>query len=343
MTNRNGSGHRLIHTAARGIGWLAVVAFGLATLVGSGGGALGFPPCTADWCNTPAPPPEPTLTVRPGRATAQVGGSVRFVLQWADFGSSPTIQWSRSTDGGRTFTALPGATSATLEIGPVNLTDDGRVFQAVASAGAVSRTATVKLAVSSMPGVAYSDGSFQPADWSHWPIAGPNPLTPAHQAAQWASGGNPGAFRQMVFTIPPGAGSGYVGYLRAGAEYDPRQQGPVKVIDYRDDCAMQPPSETAAVESQMLLVQDGRSYVPAERSPGICAQADWATVTLTNGLSAQDFRLFSGPACPSGSACPDFSVLGGPMRFGYLRLALTNPGQTIAHGIDNWSVTVWRP
>ena len=30
------------------------------------------------------------------------------------------------------------------------------------------------------------------------------------------------------------------------------------------------------------------------------------------------------------------------MRFGYWRISFGSPGTTIAHGIDNWKVTVWK-
>jgi hypothetical protein len=30
------------------------------------------------------------------------------------------------------------------------------------------------------------------------------------------------------------------------------------------------------------------------------------------------------------------------MRFGYWRISYGMPGDTVAHGIDNWKVTVWR-
>ena len=30
------------------------------------------------------------------------------------------------------------------------------------------------------------------------------------------------------------------------------------------------------------------------------------------------------------------------MRFGYWRIVFAAPGQSAAHGIDNWKVTVWK-
>jgi hypothetical protein len=55
-------------------------------------------------------------------------------------------------------------------------------------------------------------------------------------------------------------------------------------------------------------------------------------------LPPADFRLFDGPACATGEACPDFSASAAPMRFGYWRIVFAAPGQSAAHGIDNWKV-----
>ena len=43
-----------------------------------------------------------------------------------------------------------------------------------------------------------------------------------------------------------------------------------------------------------------------------------------------------------GETCPDFSASAAPMRFGYWRISFGGPGGSIAHGIDNWKVTVWK-
>ena len=70
--------------------------------------------------------------------------------------------------------------------------------------------------------------------------------------------------------------------------------------------------------------------------------ADVKRLKDMRSLAPADFRLFDGPACATGEACPDFSASGAPMRFGYWRASLGNPGGSIAHGIDNWKVTLWK-
>ena len=37
-----------------------------------------------------------------------------------------------------------------------------------------------------------------------------------------------------------------------------------------------------------------------------------------------------------------FSATALPLRFGFARQSFALPGQTVPHGIDNWTVTVWR-
>jgi hypothetical protein len=62
----------------------------------------------------------------------------------------------------------------------------------------------------------------------------------------------------------------------------------------------------------------------------------------TASLRATDFTLSDGPACHAGEACPDFSSQGTPMRFGFWRTSTGQVGASVAHGIDNWKVTVWK-
>jgi hypothetical protein len=66
---------------------------------------------------------------------------------------APTVQWEASSDGGKAYTLIPGATAATLTVtaGPA---DSGRYFRAVFTQGrTVRRTAPVVLTVGSPPTV----------------------------------------------------------------------------------------------------------------------------------------------------------------------------------------------
>lgn len=75
----------------------------------------------------------PTLTVTssPSNATVSSGQSASFSAS-ATGSPAPTVQWQVSTDGGATFTDLPGATSTTLTF-PVSMAQTGNLYRAVFS------------------------------------------------------------------------------------------------------------------------------------------------------------------------------------------------------------------
>ena len=92
----------------------------------------------------------------------------------------------------------------------------------------------------------------------------------------------------------------------------------------------------------MLLEQTGRKYIANIRDNPSVIPTVWSNVGSRSSLRPADFNLIDGPACQAGESCPDFSSAGAPMRFGYWRISFGTQGQSIAHGIDNWKVTVWR-
>jgi hypothetical protein len=92
----------------------------------------------------------------------------------------------------------------------------------------------------------------------------------------------------------------------------------------------------------MHCAQQQYFHVPGElEAPDRTSRA---ALPLQSSLAAQDFVLLDGPACGAGDSCPDFSASAAPLRFGFVRnsQALAGVAGTIAHGIDNWKVTVWR-
>jgi hypothetical protein len=191
-----------------------------------------------------------------------------------------------------------------------------------------------------VPGVVFADGEFAPADWLTLSADVPQAVGPEHVETQSASGGNPDAYRDMLFRLGLGTGSGAVAYLRRGMSYDPTVQGAVRVIDYAEDCIALAPRDLTFTDSQLLLQQGARNYISAVLTDP-CLAADWRPVASRASLTAADFVLLDGPACAAGEACPDFSAQALPLRFGYRRISFATPGAEVAHGIDNWRVTVW--
>lgn len=320
----------------------AIAALGLVTIVGSGGGiSIGFPPCVGDYCTDHPTPPPPYAEVQPDRLTVQVGSAATFRAATANFTGVLSYQWSRSSDGGGSHRTIPGATASSWTLAAANLGDDGAVFAVtVRSTDGSSRTAFGRLAVSSMPAVGFADGEFPPAQWTVAPLPNPPGVLPSHTEQRLAAGGHPDAFLKMVYQIPQGAGSAAVVNLRPAAVYDPPSQGAVHVIDYAEDCIALQDSELKYVSSDLIIQQGPRRY--ASVGSAACTSTAWNASPSRGGLTPADFALIDGPACAAGESCPDFSAQAAPMTFGFRRIAWGAGGDVVAHGIDNWRVSVWR-
>jgi len=323
---------------------IAVIALlGLIAIVGSGGGGgiAFFPSCSAPLCDGSVPPPVPTATVDPPYITALVGSPAGFTVRTANVSGSLSYQWRRSSDGGASYVDIAGATAATYSIASVNLADDAAVFRVEVRSGGAVLQATAHLAVSAVPGLVFQDDEFPVENWQASPVPGLGTGTlPVHVDETLAAGGNPGVFRKMTFQVPANEGSARVFYSSLGSTYDPAMQGAIYVIDYSEDCIALQSSTTTSTQSSLVIEQGGRRYL--SNTFDTCVLTSWSTVVMRASLAAADFRLFDGPACAAGEACPDFSASAAPMRFGYWRITFGIGGDSIAHGIDNWKVTVWR-
>jgi hypothetical protein len=326
----------------RGAALAGIFALGLISIVGSGGGSLGLPSDCPPGLDCSAPPPAPAANVQPPYATALVGTPVTYSAETSNISGIPTYQWSRSSDGGLTYAEISGATGKTYSLASANLGDDGAIFQVVVRASNAAVRAVSHLAVSATPGLVYEDGEFQAADWVVTPFAGSNGFVPAHTEERVTTGGNPGAYRKMVFQVPQQTGAARVVYTSLLATYDPQTQGAIYVIDYSEDGISLQANDLTYTQSAMLLEQRGRRYIANIRDYLPIIPTSWSAVESSSSLRAQDFNLIDGPACQTGESCPDFSALGPTMRFGYWRISLGTQGDSIAHGIDNWKVTVWR-
>jgi len=337
------------HDSRRWVSWLRGVAvacialLGVVAIVGSGGGALGLPSdCPPGLDCSVTPPPQPAANVQPPYITALVGTTVTYSAETANVSGSLTYQWSRSSDGGVTYAEIAGATGKTYSLAGVNLGDDGSMFRVVVRGTNAVVFAVSHLAVSATPGVVFEDGEFQATAWLATPFADSNAPAPGHSEERVATGGNPGAFRKMIFQIPQQAGAARVLYTSLSATYDPQAQGAIYVIDYAEDAISLQANDLTFTHSAMLLEQGGRKYIANLRDIAPIIPVNWSAVASSASLRARDFNLIDGPACQTGESCPDFSALGPPMRFGYWRISFGAQGDSIAHGIDNWKVTVWR-
>jgi hypothetical protein len=124
----------------------------------------------------------------------------------------------------------------------------------------------------------------------------------------------------------------------SAATHDPATQGAVYAIDAELDCLK---SGSGEANVAVLLDQGNRHYTAVLAG---CASI-WTKAVSQSSLGASDFALAAGPACAASEACPNFSVSGAPLRFGFASFARVAPGEPAAayvQGIDNWRVAVWR-
>ncbi|TXC66491.1 hypothetical protein FSC37_13480 [Piscinibacter aquaticus] len=180
---------------------LVVAAAGVLAIIGSGGGAVGFPPCEPPVCGPPQPP-LPEATVTPAWITLQVGQPARWTVTVTHLPGTVSYQWLRRDAGASVYTEIPGATGATLALPAVNLGDDGASFLVVVGNGSwLTAQAVARLVVSASPGVVHADGEFVDSDWSVSPVPAAAPASPPAVVVQRVDGGgNPGAWRQTQIT-----------------------------------------------------------------------------------------------------------------------------------------------
>ncbi len=72
----------------------------------------------------------PVVTINPSSQTVTAGQNVTFTAA-ANGRPDPTVQWQVSSDGGKTFTSINGATSTTLTLNNLTADRNGQEYQAV--------------------------------------------------------------------------------------------------------------------------------------------------------------------------------------------------------------------
>lgn len=328
----------------------ALAAAGVAVLVGSGGGGVGF--CFDYSCADPLPPAPPVVMVSPHRLTLQVGQSATFtatVLQRGGTGTA-TLQWCRrpaGATGADGCIPIPGATGRTYTLASARLPDDGALIEVRASDSAGTAEDTARLAVTAVAPVVYADGEFAAGDWQARATFDPAGATLAWATSHPASGGNPGAYLALSYTLPAPGGRLRVFHSSAKAIYDPAHQGALYVIDFAIDCTrISWEGSGQTPRAWLAMVQGGRRYAVPEPAIEVTTTCIgfWQGVSTMRSVGAADFVLVDGPACAAGSACPDFSASGAPIQFGFeSELDVRDSAVNVAavQGFDNWRVAAW--
>ena len=341
----------ILSRAARALMHGGIVALGLASIVGSGGGgAIGFPDTsclnTPQGC-LPPPPAQPTASVSPQRPIIQVGMPLHFDVI-TDV-SAPSYQWCRQPSGTTVCTDIAGANGPGYTLTAANLGDDGAIFLVTVSGNNGVAKAGSFVAVSSMPGVVLTDTEFAAGVWSLTAVANPPLDGLSFSASRPVTGGNPGPYRLLSVDLPREVRTVTLLDTNAAAVYNPATQGAIYVIEFSLDCNNIAVARDPYYVNYWLptLEQSGRRFLPDRNAGASCFSPGWNTRGWL-GFEALGFKLVDGPACGAGEACPDFSATGLPIRLGLaynveLRaVSLSASAPHFEQGFDNFKATVWR-
>jgi len=92
----------------------------------------------------------PVIVTNPSDVTVAEGDTATFTAD-ATSETPQTVQWQQSTDGGTTFTDIPGATSNTLTVPDTTLAQSGTQYRAVfTNPGGTATTTAATLTVTSV-------------------------------------------------------------------------------------------------------------------------------------------------------------------------------------------------
>jgi phage tail sheath protein FI len=187
-----------------------------AAFTNSGGGPVTSNPATLTVVAASAP----VVTASPANMTVAAGGTGNFTAN-ATGSPSPTVQWQVSTNGGLTYTPIPGATSTTYTVAAPTAAQNGYDYQAVFtnSQGTVP-SAKATLTVNSTPAAPIVTTSPTNQTLSVGAPAGTVTATLSTGASDTVSDGdildptdaiNPGEFTTAL--IPTGSPPPQTGYL----------------------------------------------------------------------------------------------------------------------------------
>lgn len=331
----------IAQTVWRRVAQAAVIAVGVVTIVGSGGGAIGFPDTTPTVGTPPLLPVYPSAGISPAAPTVQAGTVVRFEATVSNATAPVTYQWRRDD------VDIAGATSSNYQLGGAQLGDDGARFTVIAQAANGVAVAGVTLRVSPLPPIVFQDGEFLPANWTvSASTAQPALDGPTHTESQAMDGGNPGPYRLVTNFMTAGTSSLEIVHTAPAVVYEPTLQGAIYTIDLAGDCSVVGRTTGVAPHDPILRLtfeQAGRTYQPREWS-AYCGTSYWSLHRYWS-VTEDAFKIFSGPPCNAGERCPDFSASAPPLRFGFVTYVSTAsaslPGSVLL-GVDNWKVSVWR-
>ena len=156
--------------------------------------------------------------------------------------------------------------------------------------------------------------------------------------ATHVTGGNPGQYRFVDFTVPAGPSWAIAYSTYLDLVFDPSTHGAVTGIDFSQDSKLFVATDPNGMESGLVLLQTPFTYFlkPAV----LVTTGGWSTQTLTS-LQPEDFVPFGGISFLEGYH-PDFSANAPPMAFGFYQ-QLSHDPEVVRHfaaGFDNIRISV---
>ena len=181
------------------------------------------------------------------------------------------------------------------------------------------------------------DGTFAPSDWT---LTDASPSGSSVAAGQSLTGGDPGAYRSMVFNYQdPSIGTPYASYsLDVGATYSPATQGAITSLTF--DASV---SQLGAFYVAPVLEQGGVIYAGFGGSSN-SNQLGWVDYASTIGPGDGPYTQGDFASVAGDGTHPDFSAAGAPIAFGYeatLFFEGPPPSQgSLPFGLDNFTVAL---
>ncbi len=159
-----------------------------------------------------------------------------------------------------------------------------------------------------------------------------------------ATGGNPGAYRQMQISLPNAPGgqrsvAAVINFLD-GFFHDPSVSGPVTGFDFSLDLRRDV-SASGAVGTGLAVRQAGEIYLA---NITYFHTANW--VTLSETFGPEDFLRLDATNLQTGEelgSFPDLSVTGAPFEVGFYTrnsTSISGAGYNRTYGIDNWDLAI---
>jgi hypothetical protein len=215
----------------------------------------------------------------------------------------------------------------------------------------ISRLATGALALlaltaPAMANVTFTDGTFDPANYTATTVFLTDPANSSFVSVQCTICGNPPglgqAFSMNVTTTPAGVLFGAETLINNGFSYDPSTQGPITSISASVDKNLGVNIQSSGGNTfRPTIEQGGLFYAAAIAGPPLNTGLGGGFTgynTIASPLNATNFVQYDPTNSTFGTAHPDFS--GGPMLFGLTQQFGVSAVETTTAEYDNLSFVI---